>query len=168
MNKNIQFCQIVLIGLLINFVNTQQQPTKLQTSTLRYAASCKEKVNTDSTIQLRYTAKLLETNEIIENKTMDLIPGELTIVKGFEQGIQGMCEGEIRRLTIPASLHISNDGQVSDKAMVYDVEVLRIQSPQIITPLFWMILSCISAAYFVFNRLAERKSLAEQQKIKIK
>lgn len=25
---------------------------------------------------------------------------------GFEQGIQGMCEGEIRRLTIPASLHI--------------------------------------------------------------
>jgi hypothetical protein len=32
MNKNIQLCQIILIGLLISFVNTQQQPAKIQTS----------------------------------------------------------------------------------------------------------------------------------------
>ncbi|KAI9341056.1 hypothetical protein BD770DRAFT_399226 [Pilaira anomala] len=132
MNKNMQFCQIILIGLLISFVNTQQQPAKFHTNILRYAPTCREKVSSDSSIQLRYIAKLLETNEIIENKTLDLKPGELTVVKGLEQGIQGMCTGEIRRLTVPTSLHISNDGQVSNKAIVYDIEVLRIQSPQIL------------------------------------
>ncbi|KAG2204149.1 hypothetical protein INT47_011632 [Mucor saturninus] len=70
-----QFCQIILIGLLISFVNTQQQPAKFHTNILRHASPCKEKVSSDSSIQLRYTAKLLDTNEIIENKTLDLKPG---------------------------------------------------------------------------------------------
>jgi FKBP-type peptidyl-prolyl cis-trans isomerase 2 len=112
---------------------------------LRHATTCREKVSSDSSIQLRYTAKLLDTNEIIENKTLDLKPGtalhfyknltillkyalcftgELTVVKGIndslmvwtiklislliglEQGIQGMCTGEIRRLTVPSALHV--------------------------------------------------------------
>ncbi|KAI9264545.1 hypothetical protein EDC94DRAFT_605449 [Helicostylum pulchrum] len=132
MNKNLHLCQIILLGLLISFVNTQQQPAKFHTNVLRYASTCREKVSSDSNITLKYVARILETNEIIENRILDLKPGELTVVKGLEQGIQGMCTGEIRRLSVPTSLHISNDGQVSYKAIVYDIEVLKIQSPQIL------------------------------------
>ncbi|KAI8095341.1 hypothetical protein BDF21DRAFT_405690 [Thamnidium elegans] len=106
MNKNIHLCQIILLGLLISFVNTQQQPAKFHTNVLRYASTCREKVSSDSNITLRYVARILETNEIIESRILDLKPGELTVVKGLEQGIQGMCTGEVRRLSVPTSLHI--------------------------------------------------------------
>ncbi|KAG2234132.1 hypothetical protein INT48_000309 [Thamnidium elegans] len=138
MNKNIHLCQIILLGLLISFVNTQQQPAKFHTNVLRYASTCREKVSSDSNITLRYVARILETNEIIESRILDLKPGtidekdvvypctdvifflgELTVVKGLEQGIQGMCTGEVRRLSVPTSLHISNDGQVSNKGKIY-------------------------------------------------
>ena len=142
------------IAILISLAVSAQQPSKFQSNILRQSPNCKKRVTSDASIQLQYVAKTLESDDIIDRKTIDLKPGEMTIVKGLEQEIQGMCIGEIRRLIVPAALHVSNDGQISDKAMIYDIEVLKVDNPPLLTPVFWFVIGSIVFAYIIFNKLS--------------
>ncbi|CAO3652662.1 unnamed protein product [Mucor fragilis] len=142
----------ILISLAVSA--QQQQPSKFQSNILRQSPNCSKRVTSDASIQLRYVAKTLESDDIIDEKTIDLSPGEMTIIKGLEQEILGMCVGEIRRLIVPAALHVSNDGQIANKAMIYDIEVLKVDSPQLLTPVFWLVIGSIAVSYVIFSRLS--------------
>ncbi|KAL7316412.1 Peptidyl-prolyl cis-trans isomerase fpr2, variant 2 [Mucor circinelloides] len=94
----------ILISLTVNA--QQQQPSKFQSNILRQSPNCRKRVTSDASIQLQYVAKTLESDDIIDKKIIDLNPGEMTVVKGLEHEILGMCIGEIRRLVVPAALHV--------------------------------------------------------------
>ncbi|KAI7904313.1 uncharacterized protein BX663DRAFT_504648 [Cokeromyces recurvatus] len=112
---------------------------------IKQSTDCKQRVAFDSNVQLQYISRFLDKpNQVIENKTIVLKPGNTALIKGLEQEIQGMCVGEIRRLTVP------------NTAMIYDIEILEIKKPQLITPLFWLILCSIGLAYIVFGKLAAK------------
>ncbi|KAL7316413.1 Peptidyl-prolyl cis-trans isomerase fpr2, variant 3 [Mucor circinelloides] len=121
---------------------------------LRQSPNCRKRVTSDASIQLQYVAKTLESDDIIDKKIIDLNPGEMTVVKGLEHEILGMCIGEIRRLVVPAALHVSNDGQIASKAMIYDIEVLKVDSAPLLTPVFWLVIGSIAVAYVIFSRLS--------------
>ncbi|KAG2198334.1 hypothetical protein INT46_010413 [Mucor plumbeus] len=155
------------IAILISLAVSAQQPSKFQSNILRQSPNCKKRVTSDASIQLQYVAKTLESDDIIDRKTIDLKPGNasmtyhtfvkfltLKTILGLEQEIQGMCIGEIRRLIVPAALHVSNDGQISDKAMIYDIEVLKVDNPPLLTPVFWFVIGSIVFAYIIFNKLS--------------
>ncbi|CAO0796866.1 unnamed protein product [Mucor circinelloides] len=142
----------ILISLTVNA--QQQQPSKFQSNILRQSPNCRKRVTSDASIQLQYVAKTLESDEIVDKKIIDLSPGEMTIVKGLEHEILGMCIGEIRRLIVPAALHVSNDGQIASKAMIYDIEVLEVDSAPLLTPVFWFVIGSIAVAYVIFSRLS--------------
>ncbi|KAF1796955.1 hypothetical protein V8B55DRAFT_1484432 [Mucor lusitanicus] len=151
----------ILISLAVSA--QQQQPSKFQSNILRQSHNCRKRVTSDASIQLRYVAKTLESDDIIDEKTIDLNPGEMTIIKGLEQEILGMCVGEIRRLVVPAALHVSNDGQITNKAMIYDIEVLKVDSSPLLTPVFWLVIGSIAASYVIFSKLSV---MADAQKDK--
>lgn len=44
---------------------------------LRQSPNCKKRVTSDASIQLRYVAKILESDDIINRKTIDLKPGNV-------------------------------------------------------------------------------------------
>jgi hypothetical protein len=44
---------------------------------LRQSPNCKKRVTSDASIQLQYAAKTLESDEIIDRKTIDLKPGNV-------------------------------------------------------------------------------------------
>ncbi|GAN07409.1 hypothetical protein MAM1_0160c06906 [Mucor ambiguus] len=150
----------ILISLAAS-AQQQQLPSKFQSNILRQSSNCRKSVTSDASIQLQYVAKTLESGDIIDKKTMDLSPGtnaymsrEMTIIKGLEQEILGMCVGEIRRLIVPAALHVSNDGQIANKAMIYDIEVLKVDSPPLLTPVFWLVIGSIAISYVISSRLS--------------
>ncbi|CAO3651841.1 unnamed protein product [Cunninghamella echinulata] len=101
-------------------------------------------VSTNARIELHYTARQWNTETYFENTyetgVQQYIFGYDKMMKGLEQGIQGMCEKEIRRLLIPADLaygEIGLPGSVNpDTAIIMDVEIISIKSP-FKNPWFW-------------------------------
>ncbi|EPB90666.1 hypothetical protein HMPREF1544_02576 [Mucor circinelloides 1006PhL] len=145
----------ILISLTVNA--QQQQPSKFQSNILRQSPNCRKRVTSDASIQLQYVAKTLESDEIVDKKIIDLSPARnnfIYVSKGLEHEILGMCIGEIRRLIVPAALHVSNDGQIASKAMIYDIEVLEVDSAPLLTPVFWFVIGSIAVAYVIFSRLS--------------
>ncbi|KAI9483912.1 MAG: hypothetical protein EXX96DRAFT_560157 [Benjaminiella poitrasii] len=129
----------------------------VQVDIIKHSTNCKQRVTLDSKIQIRYISRLLnEPSQVIENKTISLNPGDTTLVKSLEQEIQGLCIGDICRLTFPPAFHAVSDGQISNEAMIYDIEILDISKPQVITPLFWFVLCSIGLAYILLSKLAAR------------
>ena len=56
-------------------------------------------------------------------------------MRGWDQGLLGMCVGEVRKLTIPANLAYGDVGALPDieggATLVFEVELLEILTPGI-------------------------------------
>lgn len=71
-------------------------------------------------------------------RPMEFIVGGGEVLRGWEQGTLGMCEGEVRRLTIPPVLGFGVDRDVpvgrgtiipANSTLVFEVELLSIERP---------------------------------------
>ncbi|XP_055377512.1 peptidyl-prolyl cis-trans isomerase FKBP2 [Condylostylus longicornis] len=60
--------------------------------------------------------------------------GSNQVIKGWDQGLLGMCEGEKRRLVIPPELGYGKSGSGSkippDSTLIFEVELLKIEKRQ--------------------------------------
>ncbi|CAO3650307.1 unnamed protein product [Mucor fragilis] len=95
--------------VVANTESELEQPTKLLGGIIRSSSNCKQKVSGNSKIKLHYRARVWGSEEFYESTYLSEKPhsyklGRDKLMKGLEQGIHGMCSGEIRRLLIPADL----------------------------------------------------------------
>lgn len=64
------------------------------------------------------------------NQLFDFVLGGGQVIKGWDQGLQNMCPGEKRRLTIPAHLGYGDRGAGADipggATLVFEVELFKI------------------------------------------
>ncbi|KAI9303357.1 hypothetical protein BJ944DRAFT_268559 [Cunninghamella echinulata] len=115
--------------------------------------------STNARIELHYTARQWNTETYFENTYETGVQkytfGYDKMMKGLEQGIQGMCEKEIRRLLIPADLaygEIGLPGYVDpDTAIIMDVELISVKSP-FKNPWFWAGALALITIFFAMQR----------------
>ncbi|KAI8099188.1 uncharacterized protein BX664DRAFT_320608 [Halteromyces radiatus] len=137
--------------------------------TLHKPAKCDRKFGINARIKLHYTARKWNTETHFYNSYDTGTPlsykiGSDKLLKGMEQGLQGMCEHELRRLLIPADLAYGElgipDVLEPNTPIIMDVELLEVQSP-FSNPWFWAGAFVLGAAFFILRQQARLEQQAK-------
>ncbi|XP_041362166.1 FK506-binding protein 2-like isoform X2 [Gigantopelta aegis] len=97
---------------------------------------CGTKASAGDQVALHYTGTL-ESGVVFDSsiqKNRDPIAftlGEHTVIKGWEEGIEGMCVGEKRKLTIPPHLAYGSQGRPpvipADATLIFELELMSLK-----------------------------------------
>lgn len=96
---------------------------------------CKKQAKAGDTVTIHYVGKLYRDcstfdDTYAEGEPFTFTIGKDAVIEGWEDGVKGMCVGEIRSLTVPANLGYGDLGAgqiIPPKAtLLFDVELLKI------------------------------------------
>lgn len=135
--------RIAILSLLVSLVLfevgvAEKKPvTKLQIGVKKRipADECNIKSRNGDTLHMHYTGTLhadgSEFDSSIPRGQPFTFPlGAGRVIKGWDQGLVGMCEGEKRKLIIPPHLGYGASGSPpkipGDSVLVFEVELLKI------------------------------------------
>jgi FK506-binding protein 2 len=95
---------------------------------------CERKSKNGDTLTMEYTGMLQDTGSVFDSSkgrapfTFKLGAGQ--VIMGWEKGLQGMCAGEKRKLTIPPQYAYGDAGHPPvippSSTLVFDVELVKI------------------------------------------
>lgn len=126
---------VVLLGVLAVFSVDQAcgEASKLKIGVKKRVENCTEKSRKGDLLSMHYTGTLTDGTEfdssIPRGDPFKFKLGSGQVIKGWDQGLLGMCKGEKRRLVIPPELgYGSRDmGKIpSDSTLIFEVELLDI------------------------------------------
>ncbi|KAG2495038.1 hypothetical protein HYH03_006970 [Edaphochlamys debaryana] len=100
--------------------------------------TCETKAQNGDWVAVHYVGKLTDGTEFdssyTRNDPIEFQLGAQQVIPGWEQGIQGMCVGEKRKLTIPPHLGYGQEGSgpiPGGATLIFDVDLVRItEEPQ--------------------------------------
>lgn len=101
--------------LLVSLFLGQISAEKLRIGILQKVANCERKTQAGDVIHVHYTGRLKESGQVFDSSLNRGIPFEFPlgkghVIKGWDQGMLGMCVGEKRKLTIPPELGYGSQG----------------------------------------------------------
>jgi len=96
---------------------------------------CKTKSRKGDTLSMHYTGKLEDGSEfdssIPRGSPFTFTLGTGQVIKGWDQGLIGMCEGEKRKLVIPSDMGYGDRGAPpkipGGATLIFEVELLKIE-----------------------------------------
>jgi FK506-binding protein 2 len=99
------------------------------------ADKCLIKSRKGDSLQMHYTGKLEDGTEfdssIPRGQPFVFTLGSGQVIKGWDQGLLGMCEGEKRRLVIPSDLGYGDRGSPpkipGGATLIFEVELMKIE-----------------------------------------
>ncbi|XP_060608227.1 peptidyl-prolyl cis-trans isomerase FKBP2-like [Ruditapes philippinarum] len=112
-----------------------KKPKKLQIGIQKRAESCPMKSRKGDTLHMQYKGTLHETGEEFDssysrNQPFIFTLGTGQVIKGWDQGLLGMCEGEKRKLVVPADMGYGARGAPpkipANAALVFEVVLDKI------------------------------------------
>ncbi|KAF9050430.1 hypothetical protein BJ165DRAFT_1458147 [Panaeolus papilionaceus] len=112
-------------------------PTELQIETTFKPEDCTQTAKTGDKIQVHYTGTLFEDGKKFDSsldrgQPLPLTLGIGQVIKGWDDGLQGMCVGEKRTLTIPSSQAYGSRGAGGvippNAALVFTTELISLES----------------------------------------
>nr|XP_014090010.1 peptidyl-prolyl cis-trans isomerase FKBP2 [Bactrocera oleae] len=133
---------IILLTLTVislnAFAKEDSKPT-IKIGIKKRVENCEVKARKGDTIHVHYRGTLKDGTEFDSsydrNKAFSVRLGAGQVIKGWDQGLLGMCEGEKRRLVIPPELGYGKAGAGDkippDSTLVFDVELERIDRPKV-------------------------------------
>jgi len=97
--------------------------------------TCDRKSKRGDTLKMHYTGTLLDgtkfDSSLDRNSPFSFKLGQGQVIKGWDQGLRGMCVGEKRKLTIPASLGYGARGSPpkipGGSTLIFETELLAIE-----------------------------------------
>lgn len=103
--------------LLCTFVNAEEE--ELNIEVVEKPAECERKAKDGDYLSMHYTGVLASNGKKFDSsrdrdQPFDFVLGRGQVIQGWDQGLQDMCVGEKRKLTIPSHL-----GEFSLKAFMY-------------------------------------------------
>ncbi|EIW82837.1 hypothetical protein CONPUDRAFT_52907 [Coniophora puteana RWD-64-598 SS2] len=113
-----------------------EAPTELQIETTYKPEDCSAKAEHGDQIKVHYTGKLFSNGEKFDSsldrgKPFGIKLGVGQVIKGWDEGLKGMCVNEKRTLTIPPDMAYGSRaiGPIpANSALVFDVELLSLES----------------------------------------
>ena len=118
-----------LLALCVAYAAAQE----VQVETLHMPEKCDIKSQDGDSLSVHYTLKLTDGTKVDSsldrNTPFEFQLGKKMVIPGWEQGMQGMCEGEKRRLTIPPELGYGsrNLGSIPPNSVLdFTTELLKI------------------------------------------
>lgn len=108
---------------------------KLQIGIKKRVDNCSMKSRKGDVLNMHYTGKLEDGTEfdssIPRNQPFTFTLGTGQVIKGWDQGLLGMCEGEKRKLVIPSELGYGDRGAPpkipGGATLIFEVELLSIE-----------------------------------------
>ncbi|KAJ1531510.1 hypothetical protein ONE63_000185 [Megalurothrips usitatus] len=136
MNSNLALCLLcsLLVALTIFSVNGDSKQKRLQIGVKRKVENCSYRAKNGDGLSVHYSGKLEDGTEFDSsyerNQPLSLTLGSGQVIKGWEQGLLGMCIGEKRKLIIPSHLGYGSNGAPpkipGDATLIFEVELVGI------------------------------------------
>ncbi|KAF8481479.1 hypothetical protein JB92DRAFT_3037729 [Gautieria morchelliformis] len=132
----LSLCAAILFTSSALSSESEEQPKELVVDVLELPASCDAKTATGDKISMHYTGTLFSNGNKFDSShdrgsPLDLTLGVGQVIPGWDQGLQGMCLNEKRRLTIPPNLAYGSRGFGSvippNSALVFEVELVDLK-----------------------------------------
>lgn len=105
--------------------------TKLRISTLSKPETCTRTAKNGDRLRMHYRGALLDGTVFDESykrgEPFEFVLGAGMVIRGWEEGIPGMCVGEKRRLQIPPTMGYGSRrvGPIpANSVLVFDIELL--------------------------------------------
>jgi len=138
MTRVVSVLLLACVVLLPAALAEKKPVTKLQIGVKKRipAEECLVKTRNGDTLHMHYTGTLhadgSEFDSSIPRGQPFTFPlGAGRVIKGWDQGLVGMCEGEKRKLIIPPQLGYGASGSPpkipGDSVLVFEVELLKIE-----------------------------------------
>jgi len=114
-------------------------PKELKIDTTYAPSECPAKAQNGDAIKVHYTGTLFSNgnkfdSSVDRGQPLPLTLGIGQVIKGWDQGLVGMCLNEKRTLTIPSDLAYGSRGFGSvippNSALVFDVELVGLDTKQ--------------------------------------
>jgi FK506-binding protein 2 len=129
------FSWLSCILVAVTAVNAKPQPTELHIETTFKPDACPQQAKKGDVISVHYTGTLFTTGDKFDSSLDRGQPFPLTlgvgdVIKGWDQGLLGMCVKEKRTLTIPSHLAYGSRGFSNaippNAALVFTVELISL------------------------------------------
>uniref|UniRef100_A0A914UJ12 peptidylprolyl isomerase n=1 Tax=Plectus sambesii TaxID=2011161 RepID=A0A914UJ12_9BILA len=126
---------VALLGAVQADDTDKKKITKLQIGVKKRAEHCDTKSKKGDVLHMHYTGTLEDGTEFDSSRTRNdpfvFTLGSGQVIKGWDQGLLNMCEGEQRKLVIPADLGYGERGAPPKippgATLKFDVELLKIE-----------------------------------------
>ncbi|RPD57598.1 hypothetical protein L226DRAFT_456872 [Lentinus tigrinus ALCF2SS1-7] len=118
-------------------VVAEDTPTELKIERTHVPDNCKLTAQNGDRLSVHYTGKLWSNGNKFDSsldrgQPFTVTLGARQVITGWEEGLQGMCQGEKRTLTIPASKGYGSRGFgnviPANSALVFDVELVKLNA----------------------------------------
>ena len=95
---------------------------------------CAREAKPGDTLILHYVGRLYSTCDIFDSsrergEPFEFVLGQEEVIRGWDEGLRGMCPGEVRKLTIPSDLGYGDTGSgeaiPGGATLVFEVELLH-------------------------------------------
>ncbi|XP_058678434.1 peptidyl-prolyl cis-trans isomerase FKBP2 isoform X1 [Ammospiza caudacuta] len=111
------------------------EPRKVQIGVRRRPERCGERSRRGDVLTLHYTGTLEDgtpfDSSLSREQPFVFSLGTGQVIKGWDQGLLGMCEGEKRKLVIPPELGYGDRGAPpkipGGAVLIFEVELLKIE-----------------------------------------
>eukprot|EP01112_Ceratiomyxa_fruticulosa_P007057 TRINITY_DN1818_c0_g1_i2.p1 TRINITY_DN1818_c0_g1~~TRINITY_DN1818_c0_g1_i2.p1 ORF type:complete len:139 (-),score=34.95 TRINITY_DN1818_c0_g1_i2:68-484(-) len=138
MNKN-KVCVLLLVfvfvALIVPSLSEEAKSKKLQIGVKHRPEECTRKTQKGDTLKIHYTGALEDGTEFDSSRKRDqpfsFKLGAGQVIKGWDQGLNGMCVGEKRKLKIPSDLGYGDRGHPptipGGATLIFDTELIAIE-----------------------------------------
>ncbi|KYR02741.1 FKBP-type peptidylprolyl cis-trans isomerase [Tieghemostelium lacteum] len=124
---------LILSIILADICLASKQVDQLRIGVKHRPEKCERKSKPFDNLRMHYTGTLQNGDKfdssVDRNQPFDFQIGKGMVIKGWDQGLLGMCVGEKRKLTIPPHLGYgaSGSGKIpGNSVLIFEVELIDI------------------------------------------
>jgi len=126
---------LVALFLLFACIALVECEEKLRIGVTHRPETCEQKTKIGDTLKIHYTGKLEDGTEfdssVPRGQPFSFKLGSGQVIKGWDQGLVGMCVGEKRKLKIPSALGYGARGSPpkipGGATLVFETELIAIE-----------------------------------------